>query len=436
MSQLRSRIRAAAFVAVALGSLTGSTVRAAAPDSLLLQTPGDTQVRSVYNKSEKRFVVWLSWREAGDSVAAFISPPDTAGWAVTTPSPQLSVPATGGVYTGDIDRTVILRATRQATLSVGVDSILISCEVRREEYINGTITLTPSYVPGTFVPVIFRDSSNNGAPVDFGLQVSFGPGKIDFQGSFTVALEDFEGFHIWRGIEPDGSDLTIIGEVSKEEAFKGRSTGGSLEDSVYFYDVLPTLRQQMTWFSIYGGVDCLGTRIDFPLDDDQFFWWDCDASNGFTYYYTVTAFDRGYNAGSSSQGLVKFDNCTVSQGVPYPCRDQLVPLTVEVDPQSDLYRVYAVPNPFRSGSSRLTSDNYHNYPDDFIRFVNVPPSCTLKIFTVAGDLVWETTHNAPRGNIEWDVTNRNSDPVTSGVYVYRLETPEGESVYGRIVVIR
>jgi hypothetical protein len=83
----------------------------------------------------------------------------------------------------------------------------------------------------------------------------------------------------------------------------------------------------------------------------------------------------------------------------------------------------------------LTSENYHNFPDQFIRFVNVPTQCMIKIFTVAGDLVWEYDHNGG-GNVEWDVTNRNSYPVTSGVYVYKLEAPSGESVYGRIVVIR
>jgi hypothetical protein len=230
--------------------------------------------------------------------------------------------------------------------------------------------------------------------------------------------------------------MVIIGEVSKEEAFKGNATGGSIADSVYFYSVVPTLRQGMPWFSPFGAVDCLGTRIDFPLDSDQLFWFDCGAYNGFTYYYAVTSFDRGYNVGSSTQGLVKTDHCTVTQGSPYPCRDELVRVDMEVDAQDDLYNVYAVPNPFRSGSSRLTTENYHNYPDNYIRFVNLPTSCTIKIFTVAGDLVWEQTHDDGSGNIEWDVTNRDSQPVTSGVYLYRVEKPNGEHVYGRIAVIR
>jgi len=53
--------------------------------------------------------------------------------------------------------------------------------------------------------------------------------------------------------------------------------------------------------------------------------------------------------------------------------------------------------------------------------VNVPESCTIKIFTVSGDLVWEHQHNGPTGNIEWDTRNRGGTEVGSGVYVYRVE---------------
>jgi hypothetical protein len=97
--------------------------------------------------------------------------------------------------------------------------------------------------------------------------------------------------------------------------------------------------------------------------------------------------------------------------------------------------VYVVPNPVRTGTSRLTTDNYHNFPDGLVRFVNVPPNCTIKIFTVAGDLVWMNDHSDGSGNIEWDTRNYSEEEVTSGVYVYRIES-SSDTVFGRIVVIR
>jgi hypothetical protein len=428
-----SALRAAIVAIAVLGPVTASRAQTSAADSLVLQAPTDVAARSEYDHSLKRFVVWLTWRESPDNVAAVIHPPDVSGWSVTTPPAQLAQPTARGAYSGDTDRTMLFRCTRAGV--VGVDRVDITYEIRREEFLSGLLVLPPAYVPGTYVRVPFRDQ-RTGQVRDFGIELAFSAGTTDLQGSFALGVEDFEGFHIWRGIEKDGSDLEIIGELSKEEAFKGTKTGGSIVDSVYFYSILPVLRQDMPWFSPYGAVDCLGTRIDQNLDPDQLFWFDCNAANGFTYYYGVTAFDRGYNVGSSSQGLVKVDNCPVTQGVVYPCREELVPLEMQVDAQNDLQKVYAVPNPFRSGGSRLTSENYHDFPDGIIRFVNVPPSCTIKIFTVSGDLVWETTHDATTGNVEWDVTNRNSQEVASGVYLYRLEKPNGAFVYGRIAVIR
>jgi hypothetical protein len=427
--------RGAAVLAVALLASLAATVRASAPTSLTLQAPADVKVWSVYDASERRFVNWITWRDAPDSCAAFIHQPDTTGWLVESSAGEASLPTARGAYNGDIDRTVVFRAIDGG--AVGVDSVVINYDVRdvggRQEYLSGRIILLPSYVPNAWLPLILRNQRTL-ASVDFGVQIRFSAGRVDTQGGFILGLEDFEGFHIWRGTRSDGKDLEVIGEVSKEEASRGRRVGGSLPDSVYFYDIIPDLRQDQPWFSPFGNIDCLGTRIDLPLDDDQVFWFDCDASNGFTYYYAVTSFDRGYTPSSSQQGLTKVDHCPVTQGVAYPC--ELETLKMESTPQDDLYKVYAVPNPFRSGTSRLTADNYHNFPDDFIRFVNVPADCTIRIYTVSGDLVWWHTHEGGSGNVEWDTRNGYEEPVASGVYVFRLEASSGDSVYGRITIIR
>lgn len=427
-----SRTSAAVFAA-ALSLFYVSSARAQAPaDSLLLSAPTGVKAYSVYNPGDKRFVVWITWKDIPNNVGTLISRADTTGWSVATPPAALSFPTVSGAYTGDIDRTVAFHATREG--DVGTDSLIITYEVRREEYFSGRVTLGSSYVPGTVVPLNFRDQRTN-TPVNFGLNIAFSAGHIDLQGTFVVGLEDFEGFHIWRSINRNGSDMEVIGEVSKQEAFRGRLTGGALQDSVYYYDIVPTLRTHSPWISPFGSIDCLGTTIDLDLDPDEFFWFDCNGTNGFTYYYTVTTFDRSYNVASGTQGLSKHDNCTPTEGYPYPCKDQLVPVALTVDPQNDLYNVYVVPNPVRTGSSRLTTDNYHNFPDGRVRFVNLPVQCVIKIFTVAGDLVWTKDKNDSTGNVEWDTRNYSEEDVASGVYVYRIEAGSN-SVYGRIVVIR
>lgn len=424
-----SRTRAT-VVAVALAMVCGwvPVVHAADPDSLSLHAPTGVRAYSIYQAGSKRFLNYILWDDVPDNVGTLVEPP--TAWALnTSPSNQLSVVSTRGSYSGDIDRTVLFTAQKAGT--VGVDSVVVSYEIRREENLNGRITLLPSYVPGTWIPIRFASGT-----VDFGLQVNFQSGIVDRFSTFSVGLQDFEGFHVWRGIEPDGSDLTIIGELSKQEAFLGDAPGGALLDSVYYYDVIPTLRQGRPWLSPFGAIDCVGTRFDLPLAPNQFFWYDCNATNGFTYYYAVTTFDRGYTSTSSSQGLTKVDNCYASLGSPYQCPDQLFKLVMEVDPQDDLYNVYVVPNPYRSGGSRLTASNYHNFPDGLVRFVNLPHDCTIRVYTVAGDLVWENVQNNDGGVVEWDLTNRSSESIASGVYIYRVEKPDGDFMFGRLVVIR
>jgi hypothetical protein len=440
LNALGSRARAAAWAVVpALMCGSISVARAGEPDSLLLRAPADVTVSSVYRTSERKFVNYITWDDIPDAEGTLVEAPSLEGWGVTTPPAQLSSPSARGPYTGDIDRTVLFTAQKGGT--VGADSLVFSYEIRLEEDFDGRIVLTPAYTPGDWVSVRF----GSGGATDFGLQVSFSDGIVDRFGTFSVGLQDFEGFHIWRGVNSDGSDLVVVGELSKQEAYLGGQTGGNLVDSLYFYDVIPTLRQDPPWISPFGAIDCLGVSIDVPLESNEFFWYDCDAANGFTYYYVVTTFDRGYTSSSSQQGLVKVDHCYVSSceprvpGVdcePYACPDELVKVSMEVEAQSDLYNVYVVPNPFRSGPSRLTAPNYHNFPDENVRFVNVPHDCTIRIFTVSGDLVWENEQIDDGGNVTWDLRNRSSEDVSSGVYIYRVVKPDGDAVFGRIVVIR
>ena len=60
----------------------------------------------------------------------------------------------------------------------------------------------------------------------------------------------------------------------------------------------------------------------------------------------------------------------------------------------------------------------------------------VKVYTVAGDLVWEYHHTGALGNVEWDTANRSGELIASGVYIYRVESAAGDSMYGRFVVIR
>jgi hypothetical protein len=405
--------------------------------TLALHQPTNIRVIPEMNVNRQRFINYIFWEDLPDSVAAQIDPPDTSGWrALGSPNPQsaLSVPLTSGAYTGTIDRTIVFRALDNGTVG-SAPRLRITYNIVAEEFWENTVDVGTGYTADTAFPLVFVNK-NDQSTLDLGIRLSFSPGLIDSNGVFTICAQDFEGFHMWRGIKADGSDLEVIGELSKQEAVTG-----SL-DSLYYDGIIPALRatgKADLPFPVAGIGNTIDIRNIHPngkLGPREFFWFDLNAFNGFTYRYTITSYDRGYGCKSHAQGLVKFDNCTVSEGTPYPCPNSLVSLATKVTPQNDLYKVYAVPNPYRSGSTQYSSPNYHNYPDNKMRFVNVPARCELRIYTPAGDLVWRTKNSSGTGNIEWDTRNEAGEEVSSGVYLYRLEADNGKAVYGRIVIIR
>jgi len=436
MSFRRPGVMGVVYVFLAMMCSSLAMGQTSARETLTLQQPQDINTWAVMHPTSQSFTVYLAFDDIpnSDSTGAIFHEPDLQYWSAGTDSSLLSVPTVNGFYLGDIDRTIKFLVV-QGGGEIGVDSMYIRYDILGETQWSNVIHIDSMYTPGTMFDAVFTLEAGNDT-LDLGLQLSFSAGIIDINGTFTIGCEDFEGFHIWRGIEEDGSDLVVIGEVSKEEAFKGFAPGGSTIDSLYFSDWIPALRENGVVF-FPQAIPCLGARLDLELEDNEFFWVDCNVFNGFTYYYAVTTFDRGYNIASGTQGLNKVESCLPEEGMPWACRDDLSPLTINVRTQDNLSRIYAVPNPYRTGGSRFTVPAYRNYPDEKIRFVNVPDVCTLKIFTVAGDLIWEIEHNNPNsGNIEWDVRNSRAEDVASGIYVYRIEDPNGQQVYGRLVIIR
>lgn len=425
------------FIILLVAVCAGDAV--AQVDSLTLQSPTNVYVIPEMAGDRQSFVNYIFWTAVDPVIGTYIHRPDTNGWnpsTSNTPNSALSVPSSGGTYLGTIDRTIGFRALNTGIVGT-TPSVKVRFEIIAEEEWNATLDAGSAYTVGSPMPCVFRNT-NTGAMMDIGLRVQFSPGQIDSNGVFFVGMEDFEGYHMWRGIETDGSDLTVLGELSKQEEF----AGGSVIDSLYFNAIIPALRTTGV-YRLPGPVPGLGDAIDIrnihpngTLGASELMWFDANAFNGFTYQYLVTTFDRDYNVKSHSQGLIKFDNCAVTQGTPISCQNDLFTLSNEVTPQNTMREIYAVPNPYRTGSTQYTAPNYHNYPDNKIRFVNVPTSCELRIYTPAGDLVRSLHNETGTGVIEWDVRNRGGEEVSSGVYIFRVERNNGDSMYGRLTIIR
>jgi flagellar hook assembly protein FlgD len=71
-------------------------------------------------------------------------------------------------------------------------------------------------------------------------------------------------------------------------------------------------------------------------------------------------------------------------------------------------------------------------------FTNLPPECSIRIYTIAGDLVREIQHSnlrGPQGQESWDVKTTHGDPVASGVYLWRVQSSI-DAKNGKLMVIR
>jgi hypothetical protein len=82
-----------------------------------------------------------------------------------------------------------------------------------------------------------------------------------------------------------------------------------------------------------------------------------------------------------------------------------------------------VPNPFYltsdgfvRGSTGATSSPRYDVGDQ-IRFVNLPPECTIRIFTELGEEIYRIDHTNGSGDDTWNGVTRHGQLVASGVYI-------------------
>ncbi len=154
------------------------------------------------------------------------------------------------------------------------------------------------------------------------------------------------------------------------------------------------------------------------------------------YYFAVTAFDQGYAAGdlgpleSSPQSNLQLAYPTYS------------PEYV----QQNRLNVSVYPNPYKIDATyrgRGYEDPNHEGFKERVRrihFVNLPPKATIKIFSLDGDLIRELHHPESHfsdtpSHTAWDLITRNTQAITSGIYLYSIESDWGNQV-GKIVVIK
>jgi hypothetical protein len=123
--------------------------------------------------------------------------------------------------------------------------------------------------------------------------------------------------------------------------------------------------------------------------------------NAFPYEYSVTAFK------TSNPDSINFDCIERNRsGIVYPREG--VP--------SYLEGIQVIPNPYRA------SADWEYGGQRRVTFVQLPEACTIRIYTVAADLVRTLHHEDPDSDQAfWDLRNSEGEEVAPGVYIWSVE---------------
>jgi len=164
--------------------------------------------------------------------------------------------------------------------------------------------------------------------------------------------------------------------------------------------------------------------------------------NYYPRFYAVTAFDKGYPPGYGDV-LASLETSPLSnykRVTPSPEPGQFVGKN----------KVQVVPNPYR-----IDEDYAGMKWEDWegagwsehtrrIDFINLPPECTIRIYSLNGDLVRTLKHHASANMASgraasaesWNLISRDVEAIVSGLYLFSVEEPNGRTQVGKFLILK
>ncbi len=102
-----------------------------------------------------------------------------------------------------------------------------------------------------------------------------------------------------------------------------------------------------------------------------------------------------------------------------------------------LANIYVVPNPYVATSTLEQPGRSSSLRgDQRLQFRNLPPECTIRIYTVVGELVDTIYKNDVTSAAEWDLLTYEGQRLAYGIYIYHVDVPGAGSKIGRFAVIK
>ncbi|MCC6349289.1 MAG: hypothetical protein IT347_06820 [Candidatus Eisenbacteria bacterium] len=164
--------------------------------------------------------------------------------------------------------------------------------------------------------------------------------------------------------------------------------------------------------------------------------------DGFHYWVAVTSYDVGTSEIESLESGLAQNETTV---IPAPAPGEAAGAGITV-----------FPNPYRV---EARWDSQQNVRDHFLWFANLPPKATIRIYTLHGDLIYETDFDGatysgtnargiynPTTDLKthlsgatwgWDMITRAGQAAATGLYVYSVEDRQsGKRTLGKFLIVK
>lgn len=113
---------------------------------------------------------------------------------------------------------------------------------------------------------------------------------------------------------------------------------------------------------------------------------------------------------------------------------------IDVDKaKAELDKIKVVPNPYVASAQWELKNPYSSGRGPrSLHFTHLPAKCTIRIFTVSGELVDVIEHDSPLndGTAEWKMITKDNLSISYGVYVYQVDAPGIGVKTGKFAVIK
>jgi len=253
-------------------------------------------------------------------------------------------------------------------------------------------------------------------------------GKTDLWNNVEAAMELYDNNYV---VPRPPSTPNYAGMQGANSILVTPAAGGvkiqwdenpSNEDVAGYKVYRATFRSVGPWSMIK---DITASDVNNSMENGLITYLDSDTKLGVGYYYVVTAYDNGQP--SLECGKVNGNH------------EPAYPQAATSDNLKDL-RIY--PNPYKQ-TSGLLGDGENNR----IEFVNIPAKCTIRIYTLAGDLVRKIEHDDGSGDEAWGSralgdyqVSKYLQFVAPGIYLAhvesRVEGYKGDSKVAKFVIIK